>query len=198
MRKLYIFDMGGVVVQNHDVLPDVAEHLGISSEEGHAWGRDLFVALMEGKLTAPEFWITFSQRSGLTIEKDDLFRRFFHPVLDESVYALILRLREQNRVVCGTNTIEEHYTIHLERGDYNIFDVVYASHQIGFAKPRPEFYRYILDQENVSPSQTVFIDDNLENVEAARQLGIHSWHFTGYERLIEQLAIHELKLPKVT
>jgi HAD superfamily hydrolase (TIGR01509 family) len=192
MRKLYIFDMGGVVAQNTDVLPEIAAYLGISLEEGRAWGRESFVTLMEGKLSTREFWTIFSQRSGLTIEKDDLFGRFFHPVLDESVHSLILRLKEQHRVVCGTNTIEEHYMIHHERGDYNVFDTVYASHQIGLAKPRPEFYQYIIEQENVSPSQTVFIDDNLENVEAAQQIGIHSWHFTGYERLIEQLNIHSL------
>lgn len=183
--------MGGVVVRNHDVLPDVAEYLGISMEEERAWGRDLFFTLMEGKLTTQEFWTAFAQRSGLTIEDDDLFGKFFHPRLDEPIHSLILRLKERNRVVCGTNTIEEHYTIHLERGDYNVFDAVYASHQMGFAKPRPEFYRYIIEQENVPPSQTVFIDDNLENVEAGRQLGIHSFHFTGYEGLVKALAVSD-------
>jgi putative hydrolase of the HAD superfamily len=158
-------------------------------EEGCVWGRALFVALMEGKLSTQGFWAAFSQRSEITIEKDDLFGRFFHPVLDESVHSLILRLREQNRVVCGTNTIEEHYCFHLKRGDYSVFDTVYASHKIGIAKPRPEFYRYILEQENVPPSQIVFIDDNLENIEAAQRLGIHSCHFTGYDRLIEQLSV---------
>jgi HAD superfamily hydrolase (TIGR01509 family) len=190
MGKLYIFDMGGVVVRDHDVLPDVAEYLGISMEEGYAYGKDLFSVLMEGKLTTQEFWKIFSQRSGLMVE-EDLFERFFHPVLNDPVHALILELKKHNRVVCGTNTIEEHYFFHLERGDYNVFDVVYASHQIGFAKPRPEFYRYIIEQENVPPSQTVFIDDNLENVEAARQLGIHSFHFTGYEGLVKVLIVSD-------
>ena len=124
------------------------------------------------------------------VEEDNLFGRFFHPVLDEPMYYLILELKKLNRVVCGTNTIEEHYAILAERGDYNVFDAVYASHQMGFAKPRPEFYRYIIEQENIPPSQTVFIDDNLENVEVAQHLGIHSFHFTGYDRLIEQLSIH--------
>ena len=179
--------MGGVVVRNHDVLPDVAEYLGISMEEGRVWGRDLFVTLMEGKLSNQGFWAAFSQRSGITIEKDDLFGRFFHPVLDESVHSLILRLREQNRVVCGTNTIEEHYCFHLNRGDYSVFDAVYASHKIGIAKPKPEFYQHIMNQENFSPSQTIFIDDSVKNVEAAQHLGIFSFHFTGYERLLEQM-----------
>jgi putative hydrolase of the HAD superfamily len=198
MEKLYIFDMGGVLAQNVNILPDLTAYLGISLEEGRAWGRDLFVTLMEGKLTNQEFWAAFSQRSGLSIEKDDLFGRFFHPVLDESVHSLILKLKAQHRVVCGTNTIAEHYRIHRERGDYDVFDVVYASHLMGLAKPRVEFYQYIIEQEDFFPSQTIFIDDTVKNVEAARQLGIHSLHFTGYERLIEQLNIHPLPRLKVT
>jgi HAD superfamily hydrolase (TIGR01509 family) len=193
MKKLYIFDMGGVLVQNVNILPDLTAYLGITLEEGRTWGRDLFFALMEGKMSTREFWTAFSQRSGLTVEEDDLFGRFFHPVLDELMYYLVLELKKLNRVVCGTNTIEEHYATLAERGDYNVFDAVYASHQIGFAKPRPEFYCYIIEQENIPPSQTVFIDDNLENIEAAKNLGIYSFHFTEYERLIEQLGLFNMK-----
>ena len=148
--------MGGVVVQNADVLPDVAAYLGLSLEEVSAWTREFSVALMEGKFTTQEFWAVFSQRSGVTVE-EELFGKFFHPVLNESVHSLILELKQHNRVVCGTNTIEEHYAIHLERGDYNLFDAVYTSHQIGFAKPRLEFYQYITEKENFPPSRTVFI-----------------------------------------
>jgi HAD superfamily hydrolase (TIGR01509 family) len=188
MRKLYIFDMGGVVVQNADVLPDIAAYLGISIEEGRTWGRELFITLMEGKLTTQEFWAIFSQRSGLVIE-EELFGKFFHPVLNEPVYSLILELKKSNRVVCGTNTLKEHYILHLERGDYRVFEAVYASHRIGFTKPKPEFYHHILEQENFPPSRTVFIDDTLENVEAAQRLGIRSFHFMDYERLTEQLTV---------
>lgn len=187
MRRLYIFDMGGVVVENADVLPDVAEYLGISIEEGRAWGRDIWFALMEGKLSTQEFWTIFSQRSGLTIEEEEVLGKFFHPVLNEPVFSLILQLKKQHRVVCGTNTIEEHYAIHTARGDYKVFDAVYASHKIRRVKPQSDFYLYIMKQENFPPSRTIFIDDILENVEAAQSLGIRALHFTGYDNLIEQL-----------
>jgi putative hydrolase of the HAD superfamily len=188
MKNLYIFDMGGVVSQNTDVLPDVAAYLGIPEEDVYRWAREFSTVLLEGKLATREFWAIFSQRSGLTIE-EELFGKFFDPIRSEPVCSLIVKLKQQHRVICGTNTIEEHYTIHLKRGDYTIFDTVYASHRMGFAKPRAEFYQYILEHENVPPSQTVFIDDRLKNVEAAQRLGIHSLHFRGYDPLMKQLAI---------
>jgi len=186
MRKLYIFDMGGVVALNTNVVPDIAEYLGISMEEWRAWSKDLGFAFMEGKFTAMKFWEIFSQRSGLVM-KEELFGKFFHPGRNEPVYSLIRELKKHNRVVCGSNSIEEHYAIHITRGDYTIFDAVYASHRIGFVKPHSEFYQHILEQEDFPPFRTIFIDDTFENVEAAQRLGICSLHFTGYERLVEQL-----------
>jgi FMN phosphatase YigB (HAD superfamily) len=91
------------------------------------------------------------------------------------------------RVVAGTNTIAPHYDIHLRRGDYDIFDIVYASHLMGLAKPDPAFYTCILEHESCSADRAVFIDDFPENVEAARALGIGSLLFTGAEQLKKDL-----------
>ena len=188
MKKLYIFDMGGVVARNCNILPDLAAHLGASQEDVRDWGKDLFFPLMEGKLSAQRFWEIFSQRSGLRVE-EGLFAKFFNPVVDDAVHACILKLKARHRVICGTNTIAEHYAIHCKRGDYQAFDLVYASHRMGVAKPDREFYRHIIEKEKFSPAQIVFIDDRPENVEAARALGIHALHFTGGDHLREQLDI---------
>jgi hypothetical protein len=48
-------------------------------------------------------------------------------------------------VVAGTNTLDVHYRIHAELGDYEAFAHTYASHLIHVAKPDPAFYRHILD-----------------------------------------------------
>lgn len=186
MTLLYIFDMGGVLVRSHSVVPRIAEYLQLSRETLHDLAYDMFHPLMEGKITTTEFWRIFSERAGQVIE-EELFTKFFDPVRIEPVYALIEHLKTQHRVICGTNTIPEHYAIHQERGDYAIFDTVYASHLMGCSKPSPDFYRWILDREGIASAQTVFIDDSLANIESARKLGIPSIHFTGSDALIAAL-----------
>ena len=183
---LYIFDMGGVVSCDTNVLPAIAAHLNMPMDEFQRWMREFGRDLMEDTLTTGDFWQMFSQRSGMTV-REDLFSIFFRPSLNPDMTRLIDRLKARHRVVCGTNTITPHYAHHQERGDYGSFDAVYASHIMGIAKPRPEFYEHILSAEQVSASQVVFIDDALENVEAARQIGIHAIQFVSHEALVKDL-----------
>ena len=186
MKPCCIVDMGGVMVTNHDVIPAVAAHLGLSATEVRMYGRGYFTALMEGKITAAEFWERFTQRSGIDVQ-EELLGKFFDPARNEAMYALVQELKQTYRVVCGTNSITEHYAVHEAHGDYDIFESIYASHKIGAAKPQAAFYEYILKQERCLPSQTIFIDDLNENVDAARRLGIRAFHFTGNAQLKELL-----------
>ena len=54
-------------------------------------------------------------------------------------------------------------------------------------KPDPRIYKVTLDRYAVTASNAVFIDDKLENVNAAIQLGIHGIHFTTAAKLKKDL-----------
>ena len=54
-------------------------------------------------------------------------------------------------------------------------------------KPYPEFYHILLNRYKVDPQHTLFIDDNLNNIIAAKELGIHGIHFQGAEKLRDEL-----------
>lgn len=183
---LYIFDMGGVVAAETNVLPAIADYLNLTLDDVHVWTRECGRDLMEGTLTPQAFWRRFSERTGRAAP-DDLFSRFFQPVRTPGMVPLIERLKQRHRVVCGTNTIAPHYEHHQQCGDYASFDAVYASHIMGIAKPRPEFYEYILAAEGMPASRAIFIDDRQENVDAARELGIHAIRFSVYEALVAAL-----------
>ena len=90
-------------------------------------------------------------------------------------------------MVAGTNTIEPHYRAHLRRGDYEVFDAVYASNRMGLAKPDPAFYTFILEREGCEPREAVFVDDMEVNVEAAAKLGIEAFLFAGAAKLAGEL-----------
>jgi HAD superfamily hydrolase (TIGR01509 family) len=186
---LYIFDMGGVVALDTDVFPTLSEHLKLTPEFFFEVTGPGLALLMDGLITAKEFWANFSAKTGITVQ-EELFVKYFKPRLDRVMTAFIQMLKKESRVVCGTNTMDPHYDYLKPRGYYDIFDAVYASNKIGVSKPRPEFYRYILDAEGVEPQHTVFIDDFEENVRAAEALGISSILFknaVGLRSAIEKM-----------
>ena len=186
MIELYIFDMGGVVSLNTDVIVRITEHLGIDGELWREMLEGEIIALQAGSINSEQFWQRVFTLTGLRVE-EDLWGSFFHPQPNAEVIQMIRELKQEARVVAGTNTIEAHYRLHELRGDYDIFDRVYASQRIGLVKPDPAFYTHILDSEGCAPARTVFVDDFPKNVDAARRLGIHGLLYTEAGRLKREI-----------
>ena len=185
-KKIYVFDMGGVVLRDFDVEPKIGEELQISRESFYRLAGPNFRLLSDGKIEVAEFWQRFSLAYGKEV-REELFGKYFAPEINREMVAVIKRLKRVARVVCGTNTVEPHFRYLESRGDYQLFHGVYASNQIGCSKPSAEFFRYILAHEGALPEETVFIDDTLENVVAADALGITAIHFTNPRALEERL-----------
>lgn len=55
------------------------------------------------------------------------------------------------------------------------------------AKPDPRIYEHSVNSMARHEERIVFIDDRQENIDAARQIGINSLLFSGFERLVEDL-----------
>lgn len=68
------------------------------------------------------------------------------------------------------------------------FHRAYYSHQMGHRKPEPEIYHMVLQQSNLNPEKTLFIDDKLENITAAAALGIQVHHLTDRNKLLALFA----------
>jgi putative hydrolase of the HAD superfamily len=67
------------------------------------------------------------------------------------------------------------------------FDVLVWSYQHGMVKPEPEIYNLLLERLGTSAEETLFLDDKLENIEAARRLGIQALQFSSVDRLRDDL-----------
>ena len=184
-----IFDVGGVVDTHPPVIPKIAQHLKISEQDFlRLAGSERLHSLLTGQMATSTFWKDFSQASGKRVE-EDLWTVYFDPKLNEEVIQLIKDLKRAARVVAGTNTLDSHYNIHQLRGNYAVFDAVYASNRIGLAKPAFEFYSYILQAEAYPATATIFIDDTEQNVLAAQQLeikGVLFDEFNRVKRILEQ------------
>lgn len=58
-----------------------------------------------------------------------------------------------------------------------LFDVVVDSSEVGLRKPDRRIYLLTCERLGVEPSSAVFVDDNLDNVAAARAVGMEAVHF---------------------
>ncbi|MEL6304360.1 MAG: HAD family phosphatase [Bacteroidota bacterium] len=68
----------------------------------------------------------------------------------------------------------------------NAFEVFYLSYEMGMRKPDSEIFQFVLDQNQLQPEETLFVDDTLENISSAQQLGIQTWHLqVGQEDFLE-------------
>lgn len=59
---------------------------------------------------------------------------------------------------------------------FAIFDRAVVSCYLHQMKPEKEIYQTLIDTCGIEPSRTVFVDDRLENVQGAMQMGIHGFH----------------------
>ncbi len=82
------------------------------------------------------------------------------------------------------------YSFELSRPRFTFADHVdgaVISYQINKIKPDPEIYRFICDKYSIVPSEAIFIDDNLDNVESARRFGLNAVRFKTYEQAINEI-----------
>ncbi len=173
-----LIDMGNVVALQVDVIPAITAETGISQERIEQFGGIDFDKLSIGAMEPEEFWNGFNRHFGTSVERD-LIEQCFHPVLDAAMVQLIGELKDSgHRVVCATNTLDSHYRIHRRRGDYLIFDAVYASHVMGLMKPDVEFFTHILKQESWEAGEVLYIDDRPEHIRSAKSIGIRGHVYT--------------------
>lgn len=67
------------------------------------------------------------------------------------------------------------------------FEAFYLSHEIHLRKPEPEIFKMILESHALKAEETLFIDDTKEHIEAAKNLGITTWHLKVNEEDIVEL-----------
>ncbi|MGL6268870.1 MAG: HAD family hydrolase [Chitinophagaceae bacterium] len=64
-----------------------------------------------------------------------------------------------------------------------LFHKAYYSHEIGRRKPIVDAYRYIITEKKLDAGQTLFIDDNKDNILGAKEAGLQTLHLLPGERV---------------
>lgn len=108
--------------------------------------------------------------------------------VDLEVLEVVRSVRRKGwRVGLLTNATDRLNT-DLERlGLLEALDVVVNSCELGVAKPDPEVFRLACRLMGAAPDDCVFVDDRLQNVDAARDVGLEAHLFTGAEAMVATL-----------
>jgi putative hydrolase of the HAD superfamily len=72
----------------------------------------------------------------------------------------------------NTNTIHNRIWRLKYADTLRHFEKIFSSHEIETRKPERESYQIVLDYLNCKPTETIFLDDNLENILGAKNLGM--------------------------
>jgi 2-haloacid dehalogenase len=102
---------------------------------------------------------------------------------------ILLELKRQYPVYGLTNWSAETFPVALERFDFfKVFDGIVVSGTEKLVKPDGAIFRLILDRYRLKAENALFIDDNIKNIRAAREMGFNTIHFESPEKLRAELA----------
>jgi glucose-1-phosphatase len=188
--KNIIFDLGQVIINL-----DVDKTLRAFADIGNITYQNVLEKWTEtnfwhqhemGFISDQEFRKTLKQWLGETVTDVEIDCAWNELLLDipKERLKLIEQLSQKYRLflLSNTNAIHINKVNAILKQTANIdtlehyFEKTYYSHQMGLRKPDLQIYREVLNENQLLASETVFIDDNLANIIAASELGIHTIH----------------------
>lgn len=145
-----------------------------------------------GQLTEDDIFDRFSKYDGVTVDKEIIkIQADAYTKLNDDLINLIGNLRTCGyEIVLLTNANHSYFErkIFVDFPDFkDLFDHIIISSRVKMVKPDLEIFQYTLKQIGKNPNETVFIDDNTHNVEAAEKIGIHGHVYSSVNSLIEHL-----------
>lgn len=189
-----IFDLGGVIVRTEDHRPraELAADYDFSYSE---IARLVFDSPTAGRATLGQIessahWKAVGDNLGLSAQEANRFQaRFFAgDRLDEELVNEIRALRSQYQTALLSNAWDNlRHLLEVEWKIADAFDFLFISAELGIAKPHPDIYQHVLSEMAVEPDQVVFVDDFIENIQTARQVGIHGIHFQSPDQARREL-----------
>lgn len=193
--KAIIWDMGGVILRSEhfEHRDELAARFEISEAEleHRVFDSESAELATVGKITQVEHWRNTAFGFGLHEDEIAGFEEAFWAGdrCDQDLVRFIRTLRPRFKTGLLSNAWMGTREVLRDRYQcLDAFDVALFSYEVGIAKPDPRIYTHLLALMDVAPENAVFVDDFIMNVNAARELGMHSIHFTGREQAIQELS----------
>ncbi len=184
--KNIAFDLGGVVIAlSYEQAVRRFEEIGLKDARQHLDAfhqRGIFGDLERGIISTEEFRIELGKLIGREVTYDECLYAWHGYVeyVPQKNLQMLLKLRQLGYKVCllsNTNPFMMQWAMSNEFDgnghsmDY-YFDNLYLSYKYKYMKPSPEIFKIMLEGQQSSAEETLFIDDGQKNVEAAKKLGM--------------------------
>lgn len=188
--KNLIFDFGNVIIDIDTKLSEKAfSKYGMNNfSELYtlAAQNQLFDLLETGMINEKDFYDDFRKVSGCQLD-DKTLEECWNALLigfPAPRIEMLKRLKAEGKyrtfILSNTNIIHYKAYTKMLADTYNILSYdelvehAYFSHEIGFRKPGREIFDCITERSHLKPEESIFIDDNAANIEAAKLLGFNT------------------------
>jgi glucose-1-phosphatase len=203
--KNIIFDLGGVVLNIDYMLAVRAfNELGLQGFEqffSQAQQKELFDLYEKGQISSVDFRKELKKYCKPEVKDMTIDEAWNNMLLDLPIERLDLlkRFKQTHRTFLLSNTNEIHidtFNLYLQK-NFNIpdlsghFEKLYLSYKVGMRKPDAEIFELVLSENNLNPSDTLFIDDSIQHIETAKNLGIGTYWLDVKKESILDLLPHQ-------
>jgi glucose-1-phosphatase len=186
--KNIIFDLGGVILNLavENTHREFARLSGLPVEEikTRVHHGKFFQEYERGLISDAEFRNHLRHSLNMQVSDAELDKAWNAMLLDipHERFALLEKLKQTHRLFLLSNTNEIHrqffnHVVESTSGKPNIdhyFHQAYFSHVLKLSKPDVAIYQHVLNDQNLLPHETVFIDDNADNIAGATKAGLHT------------------------
>ncbi|OGU38418.1 MAG: hypothetical protein A2X61_11510 [Ignavibacteria bacterium GWB2_35_12] len=192
--KNYVLDFGGVLYEiNHFasfqdffLLSKNPELFGDYSMKEYL-NDELIIQFEKGLIEPVQF--RNKVRGKLLLEAvDELFDKAFNETLIKikpDAIECVQKLKNKGKVVLLSNTNQIHYEYFQKECEelFSLFDELYFSYLLGARKPEQEIFKILLQKTGFTPNETLFVDDSVENIAVAKDLGFATYMIDGEHSL---------------
>ena len=187
--KNIIFDYGNVIFEiDFRITQKALAQIGIPNVEnffGHKGHNNLFDNLETGLITPAQFRDGIrleTQNPALTDAEIDAAWNSLLIGVPPNVHDVLLKVKENYRTFLLSNTNQIHYDyimkylkdeFDVENNDH-LFEKAYYSQQMLKRKPHVEIFEQVIQENNLNPAETLFIDDTPGHLEGAKKAGLQT------------------------
>lgn len=194
--NVIVFDVGGVLSKDmiDTKLKDLASLYDLDADALLSAKGEFRDPADLGRISDSEFWIRILNRFGVqATEKDTEIDSYIELV--DGTLDIARSLSRDYRTAILSNDSKEMSALRREKFDFDrFFDPIIISGNVGVKKPDARIYDILLEELGVPGTECLFIDNNMDNVEAARSAGIRAIRFENAEQLSGELLKHGIEI----
>lgn len=195
MSRIFLFDVDGVLLSGRPLdgaswKTGLKADLAIDPVALHAqFFQPHWPDIVTGKQPIRPLLTASLTAMGSAVTADDLLAYWFENDgrINKDVLTVVRGLRSSGYRVCLATNQEHERSAWVAKTFAGVFNHIYASADLGVAKPDPNFFEAICTAEETEPSNLVFVDDNFENVAAAEALGMRAHTYETPSKLVRWL-----------